>query len=450
MTSWIERDFGEFENLSGDRAIFRRVFTDSRNGRIFVHRDGETWHADGPTGNVSSGESWQTVVQAALDRANAIGAGNVVLQADTVVGINGSVNLTTDTGLVASGPSQQYAGGWQIQLEEGADSDMITTESGATSVEVGNLTLNGDYPDQSAGTAIINSEARGAYIHDNFMRWGFNHGVRVGNRSLVFRNFMFGVQGNGYQVDAPDCHFVANEATVEGTGLQINTQNTKVFGGSFFLCGLDGVSVGGNYNKFSDIRANDNDQNGVKIESGTEGTSAMGVYGIDNGQDSGANSLQRCGFRVIGNEHSLTGCHGVDTQSTATQVYGAFVSGDGNVITGGRYTGNQNADIRIAGGSRNVIAGATCGSIDVDSGATETVVSGVPVSSVTDDGTRTVLNGFGTNAGDPSSAGDWNTHSDTAYYLGATIIDTSTEGDLYAPLPPSATSNWVRVGGTAV
>jgi len=69
---------------------------------------------------------------------------------------------------------------------------------------------------------------------------------------------------------------------------------------------------------------------------------------------------------------------------------------------------------------------------------------------LTDNGTRNVINGYGKNAGDPSAAGDWNGHSDWAYKVGATIIDTSNEGDLYVPLPPGATNNWVRIAGTAV
>lgn len=82
--------------------------------------------------------------------------------------------------------------------------------------------------------------------------------------------------------------------------------------------------------------------------------------------------------------------------------------------------------------------------------ATESIFNGYVSGSITH-GTRTVINGKSINAGDPSTGGgQWAGFSDLAYKMGADVIDTSTEGDKYEPLPPSATNDWIRHSGTAV
>jgi hypothetical protein len=54
----------------------------------------------------------------------------------------------------------------------------------------------------------------------------------------------------------------------------------------------------------------------------------------------------------------------------------------------------------------------------------DTVVRGVQGARVADDGTRTVVDGWGTNEGDPGSTGAWNGNGRE----GAAVVDT-TSGD---------------------
>lgn len=61
--------------------------------------------------------------------------------------------------------------------------------------------------------------------------------------------------------------------------------------------------------------------------------------------------------------------------------------------------------------------------------ATETVISGVSglrTNDIVDDGDRTLINGTGTNDGDPGERGEWKGHADYAHAMDATIWDTST------------------------
>lgn len=129
---------------------------------------------------------------------------------------------------------------------------------------------------------------------------------------------------------------------------------------------------------------------------------------------------------------------------------GAIITGDLN--TGVILSTNSSAeDLSItAAASRNSLWVCTNGNVALSSGTSENVVSGYIGGMLSDTGTRNVVNGVSTNAGDPSSTGEWNGESAKAYRWGARVIDTSTEGDIYWPLPPSATNNWIRVSGSAV
>jgi hypothetical protein len=80
--------------------------------------------------------------------------------------------------------------------------------------------------------------------------------------------------------------------------------------------------------------------------------------------------------------------------------------------------------------------------------ASECLVTGCLLTrNVTDNGTRTVLEGWGTNRGNPAAgAGQWAGESDYAFNAGTTVLDT-VGGDLYVPFPATAPQNWLRVEG---
>jgi hypothetical protein len=76
------------------------------------------------------------------------------------------------------------------------------------------------------------------------------------------------------------------------------------------------------------------------------------------------------------------------------------------------------------------------------------ITGGLLAKNVSDNGTRTVIEGWGTNEGNPTAGeGQWAGRSTYAYNTGATILDT-VGGDVYVPFPPEGAHDWVRLEGT--
>lgn len=85
--------------------------------------------------------------------------------------------------------------------------------------------------------------------------------------------------------------------------------------------------------------------------------------------------------------------------------------------------------------------------VRIQPGATENVIDGlrgVSVDSITDLGTRTLVNGWGTNDGAPQATGEWHGHAEYAGQMGATIWDTSTPSS--TPFEVSPAGDWVEIG----
>lgn len=94
---------------------------------------------------------------------------------------------------------------------------------------------------------------------------------------------------------------------------------------------------------------------------------------------------------------------------------------------------------------RNVVNGCYFnGDVQITSNATDCVLTGVFIrGSLTDNGTRTVVNGRSTNNGDPSSTGQWNGNATLAHELGVTVWDTSTDPD--TPYKAGPDGNWTSI-----
>ncbi len=133
-------------------------------------------------------------------------------------------------------------------------------------------------------------------------------------------------------------------------------------------------------------------------------------------------SFRRPGISINGSRNTVTGCVSRDTQETPTQRSGIEVPGDRNLIVGGSFTGNATQDIRVGG--------------------VENQFWGVTFDTITDNGTRTVVNGNGTNSGDPNTTGQWNGNASRAYDLGVTVWDTSTSPA--TPFKATPSGSWVQ------
>jgi len=118
-------------------------------------------------------------------------------------------------------------------------------------------------------------------------------------------------------------------------------------------------------------------------------------------------------------EAVVIGCtvEGFDTSVSGNDLY---LNNSRNIVTGCYFNG----DVTIDGGQDNVIKSFIRGSL-------------------TDNGTRTIINGHGTNNGDPSSTGDWNGNAARAHKHGATVWDTSTSPA--TPYKATPAGSWVAI-----
>lgn len=168
----------------------------------------------------------------------------------------------------------------------------------------------------------------------------------------------------------------------------------------------------GNYNKF--IGCN------FRGASSTSGTGLLITQESDTSTPTKANVVKRCNFGNVdvglqlGNKAVATWVdenwfETGDIGTTDLLVHGPTARAKRNVLMRNRVKQVKvdNANINfllwnIAGeGSKNV-------NVECTSNALETVIRQNWVLSLTDNGTRTVVNNMGTNAGDPNTTGDWN------------------------------------------
>lgn len=100
-------------------------------------------------------------------------------------------------------------------------------------------------------------------------------------------------------------------------------------------------------------------------------------------------------------------------------------AGDNNLFEGVRAVNSTNTSIFVDG-IENVFRD----------------IEGISIAE-TADGARTLVNGKGTNNGDPSAEGDWNGHADYAHKQDATVWNTSTSPS--TPYKADENGNWVAV-----
>lgn len=145
---------------------------------------------------------------------------------------------------------------------------------------------------------------------------------------------------------------------------------------------------------------------GSAIQVGASNNTFKNIIVKDWGKDFGR------GIRVLADSVFVQGLYaiGADTaNSYSTQVL--ELDGNYNYVNG-------------VGGVRD----GTAWELDITSG-TENVIDNAfnfDWANITDAGTRTLINRYGTNEGDPTTTGQWNGHADYAGIMGATIWDTST------------------------
>lgn len=120
---------------------------------------------------------------------------------------------------------------------------------------------------------------------------------------------------------------------------------------------------------------------------------------------------------------------------------GILAKGDDHRIAFCNITNTDNVNIQINGNKNKIIGSHLDGELEIKSGATETVVAGTQFATLSDSGTRSVVNGHARNDGNPNDSGDWNGNATLAHRLGATVWDTSTSP--WTPYQADGAGNWV-------
>lgn len=236
-----------------------------------------------------------------------------------------------------------------------------------------------------------------------------------------------------------------NGVHTAGTGGGVRMEGT---GGNFsdltltYLRGGTGVSVTSSRNNFSnvvvrlqvdrgfEIRGSDTTVSNVLVEeSNREALFVAGTSAVSNvvAKNCGADGASV--FRVLADGTSASNLW---ARRTGSEYSDRLLDVDANRCRVDGVGGDESADWEVR----------------IRPGATENVVDGlrgVPYDSVSDDGTRTLVNRWGTNDGDPNVTGEWRGHADYAGRMGATIWDTS--GSNWTPYVVSPAGDWVEVGG---
>jgi len=393
----------------------------------------------GRDGEIASGSDVGSVINSALSSfpgsaSNPAQGGRIALPVGLFNSVETTIGLTHSDQLVG-----EHIRASQLRQADAANLSNLVEFEGVGSPQffagLFDLKLHGNKANNSSGNGlrVYKSDADANDVHiervfaDKFPDSGFVFdfiwGLHI-DHWLSERNGSHGMELNGgsqaYIGDGFTAYHTGNGVNIDGLDRsRIRGVNSRQNFHGF-------QQISGSQVTYNDCHAYRNDFDGFRLRS-NHNTVVGGSAGNNGQSNSGA-----AGYKLDAPNISLHGVEAYDDQSTATQDYGVNVQQNFCSIIGGEVYGNATADINIA------------------SGVVETMIMGVDYDTITDNGSRTIYNGFSENAGDPSSTGVWSNFPDVAWRKGVTVVDTSTEGDLYHPLPPSATNDWVRVSGTAV
>lgn len=297
---------------------------------------------------------------------------------------------------------------------------------------VRDMTVYGAGEGDTGGTANI-VETDGGVIDYQFenviFRWGGGDALRVntsGSGTRVTNAWLENAGGWAFYLDGGERVKVDNVHTTgtvggvftNGTlGTYSNLTLTSLRGGS----GVVSTSAG---NQFTNVVVKTNANNGFEIRGG--GNSVSNVY---------LSGLNDSAFLVAA-PATISNVFARDFGDNAWEpMFDLHADGTtiSNAVAAGGDAGRRLFAIRDGVNRCHIdgIAGTADIAWDcvVGQGATENVIDrlgSVAYADVADDGTRTLINRWGTNEGDPSETGEWFGHAGYAGTMGATVWDTTT------------------------
>lgn len=342
---------------------------------------------------------------------------------------------------------------WRIDGESGHLIEIAGTDGNFGGVS--DMAVYGHYPDGTAVTGnLIHSDGTliDLLFENLIIRWGFNDLLHISSSAsgTRIRNCWIESAGGsciwlegGTRAKVSDTHIINAQTNAIRSGVTDSEfSNISCFGGSGPVVREDGSRnswvnidvkdhsndaflIDGSNNKFANISSFNPSNRGVYISTG--GNSLTGV----EIESAGGN-----GIEIASQRNQISNVVFQDINTSASGNYGINISGSYNSVS--NVVGQVNTDgtydlLRIASSFNTVsnIAGTPytgAWSIEIASG-TENVITGlrgVSWSNITDNGTRTLINGWGTNAGDPNTTGQWNGEAAYAGQMEATVWDTST------------------------
>lgn len=303
--------------------------------------------------------------------------------------------------------------------------------SGGNFGGVSDMTVYGAGESDESGTADIiysDGDVIDAQFRNLIVRYGGGNGIHVVSSSSGTRIVNCWVENYG------------DSAIRLGSGNRVKVDNVHSIGGKM-------LHVGCSESQFSNLTLIEGrGENGIRVtSSGNSFTNVLLKNDLDNGFQISADDGTQITNLIVGGTAGSGIISGSPFNVTNMRVdnigsefgMGIRQLGDGAIINsliGGQInSGFSNRLLQISGDG-NYVNGVSDAfdngwEISIESDATENVVDNVlniPYANISDDGTRTLINRWGTNAGDPNTTGEWNGAASYAGRLGATVWDTST------------------------
>lgn len=355
---------------------------------------------------------------------------------------------------------------------DGSDGSVITfdAEKKGNFGGISDMGIFGKYPDgkRSKGDLIHGTGQIIDTIYENLIvRYGWGNGMYLNGSSSGTRIRNCWVENNagwniylggGTRTKLSNLHIISGKSG----GIHLSPSDSQVNGVSMLNC-APGLEVTGQHNQISNCYFEESTGGTALVElddrenAFSNITAAGAVVGVKAGGTRSTYSnvsvyqTEQQAFRALGNELTVTDLSISDfgkSDTPAIELSGSDCRFSGIRVSqpGTDYSSTELASIT---GKRNLISDVNCSgsgewTVTVGKNAVETVldnVRGVTLGSLNDNGARTLLNRQGTNAGDPSSGGEWSGHAAYAAGMGATVWNTKT-----SPWTPYRTAGgtWIK------
>lgn len=300
--------------------------------------------------------------------------------------------------------------------------------------------------DRSGSASIV--ETDGGVIDYQFenviIRWGGGDALKIntsGSGTRVVNAWLENVDGwafnlrGGERIKLDNVHTTGTIGGIYTNGTLGEFSNVSLTN----LGGAAGIVSTSSGNQFNNVVVSTNGKKGFEIRGGNN--SISNVY-LKDLNDSGFLLAAPCTVSNVVAEN-----FGDEAWEPMFEIHSGPVYVQ-NALAKGGSAGKRLFSIR-EGASRCYLDGiggepGVAWDCVIETGATENVIDnlhGVAYGDIDDSGTRTLINRWGRNNGDPNSTGQWHGHAEYAGTMGATIWDTST--DPWTPHAATPDGKWV-------